>query len=149
MGPAAAVISAARAAGSKPEGARTGWVSPSLVARSSLSWDRLVPTTAAPKRPASWSRSARLMPAPATRTRTSWSPGSGTGRSSTTRRPPSWMTRARMAGQPNRRSQPALGLAEEVAAHRQAAFEGLAHGLLALEDLPQGNLLAGHHQAES
>src|SRR5436309_2405436 len=85
------------------------------------------------------------MPAPATRTRTSWSPGSGTGRSSTTSPPPSLITSARMTAKPNRRSQPALRLGEEVPAHGQAALERLAHRLLSLEDLRQRDLLAGHN----
>src|SRR3989454_6721362 len=101
-------------------------------------------------RPARWSRSARLMPAPATRTRTWSAAGSGMGRSSITRRPPSWMTRARMEAQPNgvpdRGLQPALGRTEEVAAAGQAPFEGVAERLLALEDLRQRTLLAGHHR---
>ena len=54
IGPAAALISAARAAGSKPDGARIGWSRPSSAARSSLSLERLVPATDAPKHRASW-----------------------------------------------------------------------------------------------
>src|SRR5947209_15984938 len=82
------------------------------------------------------------MPAPATRTSTSSAAGSGTARSSTTRRPPSWITRARM----DRSLEPALGRGEQVAAHGQAPLEGVAESLLALEDLRQRDLLARHHR---